>query len=190
MSALFLRQPLYIAISLLVPSPCANLADITIRWGLYESALRFVGWPIVPGFDVAGSVAAAGSDSGFKAGDDVYGCTLFGAYSSRVLIPGRQLTKRPPNLSVEDAAALPAVAGTALHALHLAGFYPNPPVTTNKGVLIHSAAGGVGSLLVQMAKMCGCSPVVGVVGSSHKVGMLPWLRGSSPLLSYALLFTT
>ena len=31
-----------------------NYADVCIRWGLYESALRFVGWPIVPGFDLAG----------------------------------------------------------------------------------------------------------------------------------------
>ena len=32
-----------------------NYADVCIRWGLYESALRFVGWPIVPGFDLAGA---------------------------------------------------------------------------------------------------------------------------------------
>jgi hypothetical protein len=43
-----------------------NYADITIRWGLYESALRFVGWPITPGFDVSGVVEQAGADSKFK----------------------------------------------------------------------------------------------------------------------------
>ena len=61
--------------------------------GLYESALRFVGWPIVPGFDVAGVVEEAGEESGFQAGDKVFGCTLFGAYSTRILIPGRQLVR-------------------------------------------------------------------------------------------------
>eukprot|EP00971_Amphidinium_carterae_P218873 4344367-Amphidinium_carterae.1 len=37
-----------------------NYADITIRWGLYESALRYIGWPIVPGFDLCGVVEWAG----------------------------------------------------------------------------------------------------------------------------------
>jgi len=99
----------------------------------------------------------------------VYGCSMFGAYSSRVLIPSNQLTLRPNNISMEEAAALPAVAGTALHALSLAGFWPQPPLTNNKAVLIHSAAGGVGLMLVQMAKILGCSPIVAVVGASHKV---------------------
>ena len=54
-----------------------------------------MGWPIVPGFDVAGVVEAAGKASGFNKGDEVYGCTLFGAYSSRVLVPGRQLMAKP-----------------------------------------------------------------------------------------------
>lgn len=70
---------------------------------------------------------------------------------------------------MEEAAALPAVAGTALHALSLAGFWPNPPITNNKAVLIHSAAGGVGLMLVQMAKIMGCHPIVAVVGAAHKV---------------------
>jgi NADPH:quinone reductase-like Zn-dependent oxidoreductase len=48
-----------------------NYADVTIRWGLYESALRFVGWPIVPGFDVSGTVEHAGRTSGFQRGDQV-----------------------------------------------------------------------------------------------------------------------
>lgn len=43
-----------------------NYADITIRWGLYESALRYVGWPIVPGFDFAGEVEHAHISSGFQ----------------------------------------------------------------------------------------------------------------------------
>lgn len=148
-----------------------NYADVTIRWGLYESALRYVGWPIVPGFDVSGVVEAAGANSGFSPGDQVYGFSLFGAYSSRVLVPGRQLVKRPKALTAEQAAAVPAVAGTALHALHLAGFWPSPPLGRNRAVLIHSAAGGVGSMLVQMAALCGCAPIVAVVGQAHKAAL-------------------
>ena len=71
-----------------------NYADVCIRWGLYESAKRFVGYPIVPGFDVAGRVAKVGSKvTTLKPGDRVFGCTLFGAYSSRVLIPAMQLNR-------------------------------------------------------------------------------------------------
>eukprot|EP00957_Ditylum_brightwellii_P070907 5388470-Ditylum_brightwellii.AAC.1 len=147
-----------------------NYADCCIRWGLYESAKRFVGWPIVPGFDIAGTIDLMGGNSGdFKSGDRVFGITLFGAYSSRVLVPVEQLRKVPEHLTTAEAAAIPAVAFTALHALSLAGHFPGKSKFQNKAILIHSAAGGVGSMLVQMSKILGLSPVVGVVGSSSKV---------------------
>lgn len=149
-----------------------NYADCCIRWGLYESAKEYVGYPIVPGFDVAGTVEHVGAmhRSSFAKGDRVYGCTLFGAYSSRVLVPAMQVRKVPVQLTTTvQAASLPAVSLTALYALFLAGQWPQPSKFSNTGILIHSAAGGVGSMLVQMAKLLGCSPVVGVVGRSNKV---------------------
>lgn len=146
-----------------------NYADVTIRWGLYESAIEFVGYPICPGFDVAGVVAAVGAGvEDLAVGDRVLGITFFGGYSSRLLAPARQLKKAPRRLRAEEAAALPAVAGTALHALSLAGFWPEAPLTQNRCALVHSAAGGVGSMLVQMCKGAGCR-VVAVVGATHKV---------------------
>lgn len=148
-----------------------NYADCCIRWGLYESALKFVGWPIVPGFDVAGVVEQVPPNAPWKVGDKVFGVTLFGAYSSRVLLPSVQLRKIPASLSFTQAAALPAVALTALYALQLAGHFPQQNKCSNKAILIHSAAGGVGSMLVQMAKILGFSPVVGVVGRSSKVNV-------------------
>lgn len=149
-----------------------NYADCTIRWGLYESALRFVGWPIVPGFDVAGrieSIPTTDEKNEFEVGDEVFGCTLFGAYSNRILVPKIQLRKIPKGISVEQAAAIPAVSLTALYALCLAGYFPSGFNYSNKSILIHSAAGGVGSMLVQMSKILGLHPIVGVVGSSSKV---------------------
>jgi hypothetical protein len=74
---------------------------------------NFVGWPIVPGFDVAGIVTADGAAGGcgdFQEGDRVFGCTLFGAYSTRVAIPAVQLRKIPDSMSFVQAAALPAVS--------------------------------------------------------------------------------
>ena len=157
-----------------------NYADCCIRWGLYESANRFVGYPIVPGFDFAGvveKVIPSPKDSvPFQVGDKVYGATFFGAYSTRCLIPANQLRKMPETLSFAQAAALPAVSLTALYTLHLGGrFSFATPTTTkliapsNRSILIHSAAGGVGSMMVQMAKLLGLSPVVGVVGRTAKV---------------------
>jgi len=146
-----------------------NYADATIRWGLYESALRYVGWPIVPGFDVSGVVEWGGADSGFNKGDKVFGFTLFGGYSTFCLIPGRQLMKMPEQMTMADAAAAPSVAATALHACSLAGYWPQAPDAKNKAALVHSAAGGVGTMLLQMCKLAGFSPIVAVVGSSHKV---------------------
>jgi synaptic vesicle membrane protein VAT-1 len=146
-----------------------NYADVTIRWGLYESALRYVGWPIVPGFDFSGRIEMAAKGTGFKVGDEVFGFTLFGAYSSQILVPAHQLRKKPKILHMSAAAAIPAVAATALHAVALAGGWPNPPMGNIKAALVHSAAGGVGSKLLQILQKCGFSPVVGVVGSSKKV---------------------
>ena len=146
-----------------------NFADVCIRWGLYESALRYVGWPICPGFDLSGTVAWADPSSGLRQGDKVFGFSLFGAYSSRVLVPARQLRRTPSALRQNVAAAVPAVAATALHAVALAGGWPQQVRTTNKAVLIHSAAGGVGSMLIQICKLRGYSPIVAVVGSAHKV---------------------
>lgn len=69
-----------------------------------------------------------------------------------------------------EAASIPTVSLTALYSLYLGGQYPASEISpSNKAILIHSAAGGVGSLLVQLSKLIGMSPVVGVVGRSGKV---------------------
>ncbi len=150
-----------------------NYADCCIRWGLYESANKFVGWPIVPGFDIAGIIerVAEGDDKGeFQVGDQVYGATFFGAYSTRVLVPSDQLRKIPSTLTLAQAASLPTACLTALYSLYLGGQYPPDlrPRSSNRSMLIHSAAGGVGSMLIQMSKLLGMK-VVGVVGGTAKV---------------------
>ncbi len=156
-----------------------NYADVCIRWGLYESALRYVGWPIVPGFDFSGKITWVGSQaakgSNFKKGDVVFGVSLFGSYSKKVLVPVRQLRHVPKItadggklLSQPKASSILAVAATALHAVALAKAWPQPLMTSNKAAMIHSAAGGVGSILIQICKARGYNPVVAIVGQSHK----------------------
>lgn len=142
-----------------------NYADITIRWGLYESAKQYVGWPITPGFEYAGIVIESDSAK-FKAGDEVFGINLFNSYASEIVVPEHQLYHRPKNLDYLNAAGFPAVFMTAYHAL-----FQNIVIRPGMNVMIHSAAGGVGSSLVQLAKITGLN-VVGVVGRTDKVALV------------------
>jgi synaptic vesicle membrane protein VAT-1 len=141
-----------------------NFADCVVRMGLYASAKKYVGWPITPGFEVAGKVAAVGAGvTDLTPGSEVIAVCRFGGYASQVVVPRRQVFLRPEALTVEQAAAIPSVFMTAYFALHELA-HPRPGDT----VLVHSAAGGVGGALVQLARLAGCR-VVGVVGGSHKV---------------------
>ena len=59
-----------------------NYADCCVRWGLYESAKKFVGWPIIPGFEFSGKIIKIGSEvKRFKIGEKVFGVTMFGSSS-------------------------------------------------------------------------------------------------------------
>lgn len=149
-------------VKVLVKAAGINYADITVRWGLYESAKKFIGWPITPGFEFSGTVLESHDDK-FKQGDKVFGITLFGGYAEEIVVPAHQLYHLPTSMNYSQAAGFPAVFMTAYHAL-----FQNIVVRPEMTVLIHSAAGGVGSSLVQLAKVFGMK-VVGVVGSSHKV---------------------
>lgn len=141
-----------------------NYADCIVRMGLYKSASDFVGWPITPGFEVAGVVTEVGDGvEELEVGQRVIGVTRFGGYSSEVVLPRHQVFALPRQFEFEHGAAFPAVYLTADHALvELAGSRPGDTV------LVHSAAGGVGSALVRLAVHRGCH-VVGVVGGAHKV---------------------
>jgi NADPH:quinone reductase-like Zn-dependent oxidoreductase len=141
-----------------------NYADCIVRMGLYESAKKYVGWPITPGFEVAGVVDALGDGVGdLNLGDPVIASTRFGGYTSHLVVPRNQVFKKPDCLSMEQAAAIPAVYLTAWFALH---FLAHP--REGDSILIHSAAGGVGGAACQLARQAGCKSV-GVVGASHKV---------------------
>ncbi len=145
-----------------------NYADCVVRMGLYASAKKYVGWPITPGFEFAGRVVAAGEGAAgagraFALGAPVFGVTRFGGYASRVVVPGEQVFARPASLSALEAAAFPTVFLTAHYALfELAAARPGARA------LVHSAAGGVGSALVQLCRASGVR-AFGVVGGAHKV---------------------
>lgn len=74
-----------------------NYADVCIRWGLYSSARQFVGFPITPGFEFSGTIEMTGenpkdgSECPFSQGERVFGVTMFGGYSTHVLVPWQEL---------------------------------------------------------------------------------------------------
>ena len=131
-----------------------NFADCIVRMGLYESAKKYVGWPITPGFEVAGT-----TDDGAK----VIALTRFGGYATHVVVPKHQVFPIPRGWSAAQAAAFPSVHLTAYYAL-----FELCKMRADTTLLVHSAAGGVGSALVVLGKIAGAR-VVGVVGSAHKV---------------------
>jgi synaptic vesicle membrane protein VAT-1 len=164
----------------------ANYADCVVRMGLYDSARELRGWPITPGFEFAGKVSAVGNDVAGKAsavgndvagkasafgndaadltpGAPVFGVSFFDAYATHVVVPRHQLFPLPPELTMEQAATFPTVFLTAWFALFELA-HPRPGAL----LLVHSAAGGVGSALLQLARIAGCR-VVAVVGATHKV---------------------
>lgn len=142
-----------------------NFADVVVRLGLYESAKKYVGWPITPGFEFSGEVAALGAGvADLAVGERVFGLTRFGGYASHICVPRGQLFRVPKALSHAEAAAFPTVHLTAYYALRNV-------LRTRPGrgerVLVHSAAGGVGLAALQMARADGLLPIA-IVGQSHK----------------------
>jgi NADPH:quinone reductase-like Zn-dependent oxidoreductase len=140
-----------------------NYADCVVRMGLYASAKKYVGWPITPGFEFAGTVAAVGAGVASETvGRRVFGITRFGGYATHVAVKAHQVFPVPERFTMADAAGFPAVFMTAYYALcELA--HPRPGTR----MLVHSAAGGVGGALVQLGKILGCTTVA-VVGAAHK----------------------
>ncbi len=141
-----------------------NYADIIIRMGYYASAKQYVGWPITPGFDFAGEVIATGkSVKNFKTGDRVLGVSRFNSYATHVTVPENQIFSIPDHFSYQEAGGFPTIFLTAYYALHMSTqIYPGSKI------LVHSAAGGVGSALLQLCTLQDWT-TIGVVGNSAKV---------------------
>lgn len=150
-----------------------NLADGITRMGLYPAAVGH-GYPIVPGLEAAGTVAAVGEGvDDITPGTRVMALTLFGGYATHLVVPRDQVATIPQGLSTDTAAGFPVVFLTAWYALFELA-HPRPGAS----VLVHSAAGGVGGALVQLAGLAGAR-VVGVVGAPHKVAAVEALGAAA-----------
>jgi NADPH2:quinone reductase len=139
-----------------------NMIDTYRRKGLYPLPL-----PFIPGSEAAGIVEeVAGDVNSVRVGDRVvYATTGTGAYSEQRIINASELVKLPDDIS-DDIAAAAFLKGLTAWAL-LTGVHQ---LKQNEAVLIYAAAGGVGSILCQWAKLLSAR-VIGVVGSEEKVAV-------------------
>jgi synaptic vesicle membrane protein VAT-1 len=131
--------------------------------GLYRSSWETVGWPLTPGFEIAGRIVGRGAVAGdLQIGERVVCITRFGGYAEMVAVPAHQAFRFTEQLSMALAASLPVSFITALHALDLAAASPGA------AILVHSAAGAAGLAIVQAARHLNLR-IFGVVGSIDKV---------------------
>ncbi len=153
-----------------------NPVDTKLRSGAFRAPIEL---PIVPGFDVSGVVEAVGKGvSNFQAGDEVFASPpLFkaGSHAEYVVIDERLVALKPAGLSHVEAAALPLALITAWEVAHDMAW-----LRSGQTVLIHAAAGGVGHLLVQLARAAGCT-VLATASSPASMGLLRWLGVEHPI---------
>ncbi|MFF9220600.1 NADP-dependent oxidoreductase [Streptomyces viridosporus] len=138
-----------------VRAAAVNPVDWKCREGHLEPILQAV-FPVIPGWDVSGVVVRPGvAVPEFAVGDEVIGYVREdflsrGTFAEYVAAPVRALAPKPRNLTFEEAAGLPLAGLTAYQVLH--GVLE---VKRGETVLVHAAAGGVGSLAVQLAAHLG-----------------------------------
>lgn len=153
-----------------VRSAGVNPIDFKIRRGDMAGYVP-VEFPYVPGREASGVVEAVGDGvTGVQAGDTVFGPTVTGSYAEQALADAGRLVVKPVSLSWEQAAALPVAAETAWRALELLDLLEGDTL------LVHGAAGGVGTMAVQFAR----SRDIRVVGTASEFNH-EYLRGLGAL---------
>jgi NADPH:quinone reductase len=135
-----------------------NFIDVYFREGRYPATL-----PFVDGQEAAGTVTEVGSEvKSVKPGDRVAYSNVIGSYAEYAAVPAERLVQVPDKISDQQAAAAMLQGMTAHYLINT-----TYPLKKGETALIHAAAGGVGLLLVQMAKNIGAR-VIGTVGSEEK----------------------
>ncbi|MCL6511340.1 MAG: quinone oxidoreductase [Anaerolineae bacterium] len=135
-----------------------NFIDIYQRRGWYKTPL-----PLVLGQEAAGVVDAIGDGvTEFKPGDRVAYASVMGAYAEYAIVPVARLVPVPPSASIEQAAAV-MLQGMTAHYLATSTY----PLKPGDVALVHAGSGGVGQLLIQIAKRMGAR-VIATVGSAEK----------------------
>ncbi len=151
-----------------VRASSVNPFDCAVRAG-YVSGWYSYSFPLILGLDISGEVVALGSGVGsVRTGQAVFGRvdpSRLGAYAEYAVVRAEDITPKPQSLDHIHSAAMPHVLLTAW-----AGLIEGAQLKKGQTVLIHGAAGGVGHMAVQIAKMQGAN-VIGTASEDH-IGFL------------------
>ncbi len=137
-----------------------NYIDTYHRSGLYPVEL-----PLVPGLEGAGTVTAVAPGSPFAVGDRIAWSSAMGSYAERVRVPEASAVPVPDAVPLDVAAAV-MLQGITAHYLAMDTF----PLEPGHICLVHAGAGGVGNLLIQVAKMRGAE-VFSTAGTREKADL-------------------
>ncbi|HWO98509.1 MAG TPA: NADPH:quinone oxidoreductase family protein [Bacillus sp. (in: firmicutes)] len=145
-----------------VATTSVNFADVKARYGNYHGAGQP---PFIPGLDAAGVVEAVGSEvKSVKVGERVIAFPKNGSYAEYVTADEELVFVLPDNIDFDTAAACPTVAFTSYKLLaDVARLVPG------ETVVIHAAAGGIGTTAIQLAKILGAGLVIGTVSNENKI---------------------
>jgi NADPH2:quinone reductase len=144
-----------------VAAASVNFADTMARKGLYHGAGKP---PFIPGLDVTGTIVAVGENiQNLKVGQRVVAFPDTGSYAEQTLAREVLTYPIPDSIDFETAAAFPTVSITSYNLLAKVA-----RVDKGETVLIHAAAGGIGTTATQLAKILGAGTVIGTVGSDEK----------------------
>lgn len=144
-----------------------NYIDVYMRTGAYARSHTYeTPLPMVPGMEGAGTIDAIGPGvEGFATGQRVAWCIVRGAYAECAVVPAWRLVPVPENVPLDVACALMLQGSTAHYLTHSAW-----RLRAGDVCVVHAAAGGVGQLLVQLAKLRGAT-VIATVGHPSKVAI-------------------
>ncbi|MDE5415133.1 quinone oxidoreductase family protein [Alkalihalobacterium chitinilyticum] len=153
-----------------------NFADTARRYGQY---LEKTPLPYIPGGEVSGVITEVAPDvTDFKVGDRVVALTANGGYAEYISLHVSQLVQIPDQVDFNQAAAILGQGLSAYHILKTSG-----QMKKNETVLVHAAAGGVGTLAVQLAKIMGASHVIATASSTEKLELATSL-GADTVINY------
>ena len=151
-----------------------NYADVHLRAGRGKKAAL----PILPGMEAAGEIVALGEGvDHLRVGQRVTAYTSGGSYAEFVLAQANLTYPIPDTLHYAEVSCIGSGI-TAYNVIHMAGKLSKSDV-----VVIHSAAGGVGSFCVQLARLAGAGLIIGTVGSEDKLEVVGGL-GADAMINY------
>lgn len=171
------KPPEYGEVQVIVKAFSLNFGDLLCVQGLYPTMPDY---PFIPGFEFSGIIVKLGPGvTGYNIGDEVIGLTdsRMGAQSGIITVTANALTRKPGNVSFEEACAFPVVFMTVHH------IFESIRVRENEKILIQSAAGGTGLIAVQYALAKGLD-VYATAGSDAKLEYLAGM-GVKHLINYS-----